>query len=114
PDTWVDWNWRNWRRGWGATTTMRGSWWSGTITEAACWRTSEMPADTRRFTARGATQRRAGVADNVAEPAGGSGTAGCGASRGDGAVHELEAAGRVQKLCAAAKWELGSAGGDAR
>src|SRR6185437_8102451 len=53
PDTWVDWNWRNWRRRWGATTTMRGSWWSGTITEAACWRTSEMPADTRRFTARG-------------------------------------------------------------
>ncbi len=54
-----------------------------------------------------------GLADDIDEPAGGAGTAGCGAGGGAGALSEPEAAGRVPELCAAAGWRKRGAAGDA-
>ena len=42
------------------------------------------------------------MADDVGEPAGGAGAAGCGAGGAAGVVSEPEAAGRVPELCASA------------
>ena len=58
--------------------------------------------------------RAGGLADDEREPAGDAGAAGCGAGGGAGAVPEPAAAGRVPELCAAAEWEHGRAGGNAR
>ncbi len=54
-------------------------------------------------------RRAGGMADDVGEPAGGAGAAGCGAGGGAGALHEPGAAGRVQELCAPAGRQHGSA-----